>query len=108
VSPLAQNALVLLILVRLSLGIGESVVYPAANQFIARWIPVQERGKANGWIFAGVGAGAGLTPPLLVGIIEAYGWRASFWFCAVVGCVAGLIWYFIARDRPEEHRFVSS
>ena len=63
------STLLLLILVRFGLGIGESVVYPAANQFVARWIPVQERGKANGWIFAGVGAGAGLTPPLLTAII---------------------------------------
>lgn len=108
VSPISNQALTLLILVRLGLGIGESVVYPAANQFVARWVPVQERGKANGWIFAGVGAGAGLTPPLLNAIIESHGWRASFWFCAVVGCFAGFIWYVIARDRPEEHPRVSS
>ena len=108
VSPTASNALLMLILVRFGLGIGESIVYPAANQFVARWIPVQERGKANGWIFAGVGAGAGLTPPLLNAIIESYGWRASFWFCAVVGCIAGLIWYVAARDRPEDHPRVSS
>ena len=107
VSPNASHALTLLILVRLGLGIGESVVYPAANQFVARWVPVQERGKANGWIFAGVGAGAGLTPPLLNAIIESYGWRASFWFCAVVGCIAGLVWYLAARDRPEDHPRVS-
>jgi ACS family glucarate transporter-like MFS transporter len=108
VSPGASHALTLLILVRLGLGIGESVVYPAANQFVARWVPVQERGKANGWIFAGVGAGAGLTPPLLNAIIESYGWRASFWFCAVVGCIAGLVWYLAARDRPEDHPRVSN
>jgi ACS family glucarate transporter-like MFS transporter len=103
VQPTASHALTALILVRLGLGIGESIVYPAANQFVARWIPVQERGKANGWIFAGVGAGAGLTPPLLNAIIESHGWRASFWFCAVVGCIAGVVWYIAARDRPEEH-----
>ena len=40
-------------------------MYPAANQFVARWIPQQERGFVNGLIFAGVGAGSGLTPPLL-------------------------------------------
>src|SRR5688572_9064449 len=97
VPPTATHALTALILVRLGLGIGESVVYPAANQFVARWIPVQERGKANGWIFAGVGAGAGLTPPLLNAIIESHGWRASFYFCAVVGCVAGFVWYIAAR-----------
>jgi MFS transporter, ACS family, glucarate transporter len=107
VSPAASHALVGLILVRVGLGIGESVVYPAANQFVARWVPVQERGKANGWIFAGVGAGAGLTPPLLNAIIESYGWRASFWFCAVVGCIAGFIWYLTARDCPEAHPRVS-
>jgi ACS family glucarate transporter-like MFS transporter len=108
VSATSHHALTMLILVRLGLGIGESVVYPAANQFVARWVPVQERGKANGWIFAGVGAGAGLTPPLLNAIIESHGWRASFWFCAIVGCIAGIIWYVIARDRPEEHSRVSS
>jgi ACS family glucarate transporter-like MFS transporter len=64
---------------------------------------VQERGKANGWIFAGVGAGAGLTPPLLTAIIAAHGWRASFWFCAMLGVVVGIIWYVVARDRPEQH-----
>lgn len=107
VSPTAYGALALLIFVRVALGIGESVVYPAANQFIARWVPVQERGKANGWIFAGVGAGAGLTPPVLNAIIQSYGWRASFWFCAVVGCIAGFIWYLASRDRPEDHPRVS-
>jgi ACS family glucarate transporter-like MFS transporter len=108
VPPTANHALLALILVRLGLGIGESVVYPAANQFVARWVPVHERGKANGWIFAGVGAGAGLTPPLLNAIIESHGWRASFWFCGVVGAIAGLIWYAAARDRPEDHPRVSA
>ena len=58
-------ALLLFIAVRFLLGAGEAIVYPASNQFVARWIPMQERGIANGWIFAGVGAGAGLTPPII-------------------------------------------
>lgn len=93
---------------RFALGMSESAVYPAANQFVARWIPLQERGKANGWIFAGVGAGAGLAPPLLTAIMANYGWRASFWFCALVGIVAALAWYAVARDRPEGHPWVSA
>src|SRR6266851_5565160 len=32
--------------VRFFLGAGEAVIYPAANQFIARWIPATERGIA--------------------------------------------------------------
>jgi ACS family glucarate transporter-like MFS transporter len=103
-----SGALALFILVRFLLGAGEAVIYPAANQFVARWIPVRERGIANGWIFAGVGAGAGLTPPLITYFMTHYGWRASFWVCAVIGLLAGAVWFFAARDDPSEHPHVSA
>jgi MFS transporter, ACS family, glucarate transporter len=102
------GALFLLISIRFLLGAGEAVVYPASNQFVARWIPAQERGKANGWIFAGVGAGAGLSPPLITYVMLHYGWRSSFWVCAAIGLLAGLVWFVAARDTPAEHPSVSS
>ncbi|HZQ24451.1 MAG TPA: MFS transporter [Terriglobales bacterium] len=101
------SALWLFIGIRFLLGAGEAVVYPASNQFVARWIPSQERGVANGWIFAGVGAGAGLTPPLITYIMVREGWRSSFWACSLLGVIAGTIWFFVARDKPEEHPYVS-
>jgi ACS family glucarate transporter-like MFS transporter len=93
---------------RFALGAGEAVIYPASNQFVAQWIPMAERGRANGWIFAGVGAGAGLSIPALTWIISHYGWRASFWFSAAAGLVAGLVWFAMARDVPEDHPLVTS
>ena len=102
-----SHAVMVLIVIRFALGAGESVVYPAANQFVARWIPQQERGFINGLIFAGVGAGSGLTPPLLTWLISNHGWRAAFWFSAIIGVVAGIVWWFAARDTPEEHPQVS-
>jgi ACS family glucarate transporter-like MFS transporter len=107
VSPALGSTLLQLIIVRFLLGAGEAVIYPAGNQFLSRWIPIQERGKANGWIFAGVGAGAGLTPPLITAIIVFGGWRLSFYACALIGIVVGAVWYALARDRPEEHPRVS-
>ncbi|WP_420139864.1 MFS transporter [Sphingomonas sp.] len=107
VPPGAPHALMMLVGVRFALGIGESVVYPSGNQFLSRWIPAQERGKANGLIFAGVGAGSGITPPLITAIILWGGWRASFYVCAAVGLIAGLIWYWLARDRPQDHAGVN-
>ena len=106
-NPHVAHALTILILIRFSLGAGEAVTYPASNQFVAQWIPVQERGRANGWIFAGVGAGAGLSIPALTWINSHYGWRASFWFSAVAGVLVGLVWYIMARDVPEQHPRVS-
>ena len=102
-----KGALFLFVLVRFFLGAGEAVIYPAANQFIAHWIPVRERGIANGWIFAGVGAGAGLSPPLISYFMIHYGWRASFWVCAIIGFLAGAVWFSASRDSPAEHPRVS-
>lgn len=101
------SALALFITIRFLLGAGEAIIYPASNQFVARWIPVRKRGIANGWIFAGVGVGAGLTPAIVTYAMLNYGWRASFWFCAIVGAVAGMVWYVAARDTPEQHPLVS-
>jgi ACS family glucarate transporter-like MFS transporter len=98
-----EHAVLLLIGVRFVLGVGESVIYPAANQFVARWVPLKERGVINGLIFAGVGAGSGLTPPMLAWLISHHGWRAAFWFSAIVGFIVGIVWWLIARDTPEEH-----
>jgi ACS family glucarate transporter-like MFS transporter len=102
------GALFLFVAVRFLLGAGEAVIYPSANQFIARWIPTRERGIANGWIFAGVGAGAGLTPMLVTYMMVHYGWRSSFWVCAVIGFLAGGIWFVAARDTPAGHPRVSA
>lgn len=108
VPPGGTHVILLLALVRFALGIGEAAVYPAGNQFLSRWVPAAERGKANGLIFAGVGAGSGLTPPLITAVIAFAGWRASFYVCAAIGVVAALVWYLIARDRPSEHPAVSA
>lgn len=107
VPPGAAHAILMLAAVRFALGIGEAAVYPSANQFIARWVPASERGKANGLIFAGVGAGSGLTPPLITAVIAFAGWRASFYVCAAIGIVVAGIWYAVARDRPQDHAGVS-
>jgi MFS transporter, ACS family, glucarate transporter len=103
-----SQAVLLLIGVRFTLGAGEAVIYPSANQLVARWVPEQERGLINGLIFAGVGAGSGLTPPLLTWFILHYGWRSAFWFSAVIGVIAGAVWWWLARDTPEEDSHVSA
>jgi MFS transporter, ACS family, glucarate transporter len=104
--PKLSGALYVLVLVRFGLGIGEATMYPAASQFVERWFPVGERGKANGLVFAGVGMGAGLTPPIVTAIILRYGWRAAFWFSATIDIAVSLVWYLTARDRPSEHPLV--
>lgn len=49
-------------------------------------------------VFAGVGVGAGITPAMITYVMIHYGWRWSFWMSAVLGVLAGLVWYVVARD----------
>jgi ACS family glucarate transporter-like MFS transporter len=101
------GSLAILVLVRFLLGVGESIVYPASNRLVAAWIPSHERGLANGLIFAGVGLGAAVTPPLIAYIIYHYGWRWSLSACGLIGLVIGGLWFLIARDEPEQHPWAS-
>lgn len=108
ISRTIANVVLTLIVIRFLLGAGEAIIYPASNQFVSRWIPSHERGVANGIIFAGVGIGAGVTPPLISFIMLHYGWRSSFLSSALLGLLAGAVWYVVSRDTPETHPSVSS
>jgi len=103
-----NHVILAFIAIRFLLGAGEAIVYPASSQFVSRWIPTQERGIANGLIFAGVGVGGAITPPLITFIMLRWGWRSSFLVCAIIGILAGTVWYAISRDTPEEHPNVST
>jgi MFS transporter, ACS family, glucarate transporter len=108
ISPVLTGAVLFFVVVRFLLGAGEAIIYPASNQFVSRWVPTQERGVANGLIFAGVGAGAGSAPAIVTLIMVHYGWRWSFWISALLGIFVGLVWFLIARDTPEQHPRVST
>lgn len=106
--PGSSAMLAAIIGIRFCLGMGEAVVYPASNCVVAQWIPSSERGVANGFIFCGVGFGAGVTPPLIAYLMSHYGWRSSFWVSALLGLVAGAIWYVVARDTPRQHPWIKN
>jgi MFS transporter, ACS family, glucarate transporter len=108
VSPVLTGAVFFFVSVRFLLGAGEAIIFPASNQFVSRWVPTQERGFANGLIFAGVGAGAGSAPAIVTYIMVHYGWRWSFWFSALLGVLVGIVWFLTARDTPEQHPRVNS
>jgi ACS family glucarate transporter-like MFS transporter len=51
--------------------------------------------------------GAALTPPLIVGIMVTLGWRAAFYLAGAVGIGLAVVWYWLARDRPEQHPWLN-
>lgn len=116
VPPGYSWSLALLMVARFTLGVGEAVIFPASNRLVASWIPSQERGLANGLIFAGVGFGAGVAPPLITYLILVADWRLAFFVTAIIGVVVAVAWYVAIRDapaysahvRPEEAAYINA
>ena len=108
VSPRLPYAFALLIVVRCLLGIGESVIYPASNRLVASWVPSRERGLANGLIFAGVGIGGGVAPPLVTWIVVTLGWQWAFYISALIGLAVCAAWLLFVRDEPAQHPAVGA
>jgi MFS transporter, ACS family, D-galactonate transporter len=74
----AAQAFAVLFALRLLLGMGESIAYPAYSRILANNFPEHHRGFANALIDAGTKAGPALGT-LLGGLLMAkYGWRAFF------------------------------
>ena len=84
---------------RLLLGIGESVAYPACSQILVRNFPEHQRGRANALIDVGTKAGPALGT-LLGGLLVArYGWRALFIITGLVSMLWLVPWYFRAPHQ---------
>ena len=73
---------------RVTMGVGQSVAFPASARTVANWFPDNERGLVNSSYLIGVRLGQALVNAAGVGLIAAYGWRAFF----VISGLAPLLW----------------
>ena len=89
--------------VRFLIGMGEAAAFPNANKIVAFWVGESRRGVANSIFLGGVGAGGILTPIVIAGIAQRWGWRTSFYVCGLAGGVVALGWRFYATNLPEQH-----
>ncbi len=91
-----------LLLIRFLFGAGEAGAYPNASIVVSRWFPASETGKAQSFIWAAGRLGGAIAPILVLGIAQAYGWRASFGVLGCLGLVWAVAWQRWFRDFPHE------
>ena len=77
-----------LLVLRVLLGVGESIVFPGSGKIIALHVPPEGRGLANAWCAAGIAFGPAVGTLAGGMILANYGWRAIF----IVFGLATLIW----------------
>jgi MFS family permease len=83
-----------LLVLRVMLGVGESISFPGSSKIIARHIAPERRGMANAAIAAGIALGPAAGTLAGGMILGAWGWRAIFLAFGVVT----LLWLFPWRQ----------
>jgi MFS family permease len=96
-----------LLLARLILGFGEGATLPAATTAMSRWVPSDRRGYAQGITHAAARIGNAIAPAVIVLIMSARGWRASFYVCGAMGFAWVLLWALTFTEFPADHPQVS-
>jgi MFS transporter, ACS family, D-galactonate transporter len=82
-----------LLVVRIILGIGESVAYPSYSKILAKYFPASQRGFANSLIASGLASGPAFGM-LLGGMLMArFGWRSFFIGVGLISLLWLLPWF---------------
>jgi MFS family permease len=91
-----------LVVLRLLLGVGESIAFPGSSKIICRHVPPARRGIANAAIAAGIALGPALGT-LAGGLITAhYGWRPMFVLFGLATLLWLAPWSAVMRALPAE------
>ena len=94
------NSFTAIFCLRLLLGLGESVAYPAYSKMIVITFPEKLRGTANGLIDAGSKVGPALGVLLGVKMVEWFSWRGMFLIIGGASFLWLIPWCSIAHKLP--------
>jgi len=84
---------------RITMGVGQSVAFPASARTVANWFPDNERGLVNASYLTGVRFGQALINAAGIGLIALYGWRIFFVVAGLLPLLWVAPWMLVLRRR---------
>lgn len=100
------NGLVTLVFLRMILGIGQSVAFPASARAVANWFQNKERGTVTGAYLAGVRYGQALIGVIGAYFLATYSWKLFFLVTGLIPFVFLIPWSMLlgkweVKDAPK-------
>ena len=104
------SSLSLLMLTRLILGAGEGPAPALSTVIMGKWFPKHRHGIGFGAVLLGTTGGSAIASPLLISLIDQYGWRSAFIAMGIIGLIVLVLWMIFGKERPQEigYAFLSS
>src|SRR6185436_2368996 len=101
VVPAGTASLVMLIVLRFLLGASQAAAYPVASRAISGWLPASQRALSFSALIVAMAFGSAFTPPLVSWAMSTFGWRASFYICALLALGLALAWQRLAGSQLD-------
>jgi MFS family permease len=97
-----------LLIVRFLFGAGEAGAYPNSAGVVARWFPLREHARTQGFLWAASRLGGAISPLLIVPLQRTFGWRIAFLILAAAGAAWAVVWVLWFRDDPRDQPGISA
>jgi MFS family permease len=85
---------------RVVLGAAEGPAFPVAVHAVYKWFGNERRALPTSVVASGAAFGAGIVAPLIIWIIDHFGWHAAFGTLGVVGLAWVGLWLVLAKEWP--------
>ncbi len=92
------GGLISLIVLRLFLGLGESIAFPGSTKIFAAEVPAERRGIANAAVAAAIAFGPAVGVLAGGAILGEWGWRPVFWIFGAVTLLWLIPWQFASAS----------
>lgn len=96
------------IVARLLFGMGEGPQAPISTKLTANWFPARQTSTMLNFAQSGTTIGPIIATPVVVWICTTLGWRPAFIALGALGIVWSAVWWFVGRDRPDDHPAVNA
>ena len=106
VSLIATTSVILFIICRAVLALGESGNFPAAIKVTAEYFPKKDRAFATSIFNAGASVGALAAPACIPLLAAKWGWEMAFIIIGALGFVWMFFWFGLYQ-KPENSKYVN-
>ena len=89
-------------------GAGEAGAFPNLTKAFNRWLPPQERPRAQGIMWMSARLGGALTPMLVYLCLQHVTWRTAFLLFGLPGVIWAVLFFRWYRDDPRTHPRVNA
>lgn len=98
-----------LLVARFAFGSFQAGIFPNIARMFAAWMPVTQRGTAQGWIWMCTRIGAAASPVMVAALIAFVGdWRVTLLLLTIPGVLWAIIFFWWYRDNPANSTRVNA